>query len=67
MNKLSPTEAGPPRYQTYLITCWQERDEIAATTTWRFRLETPRSGQHWIYTTLEEVMTAIQIELTSPS
>lgn len=67
MKKLSATEARPPRYQTYLITCWQERDEIAATTTWRFRLETPRSGHRRIFTTLEEVMTAIEIELASPS
>jgi hypothetical protein len=52
-----------PRYQTYLLTCWQERDEIAGTVTWRFKLETPRSGERRMFTRLKEVMEAIEMEL----
>lgn len=52
-----------PRYQTYLVTCWQERNETASAVTWRFRLETPHSGQRRLFTTLEEVMSAIEIEI----
>jgi len=58
-----PTSRDPPRYQTYLVTCWQERDEVMGTAVWRFRLETPRSGQRRIFTTLEEVMSVIETEL----
>lgn len=62
MYKLSATKEAP-RYQTYLLTCWQERDKVRGTVRWRFRLETPRSGQRRIFTTLEEVMSIIEIEL----
>jgi hypothetical protein len=52
-----------PRYHTYLLTCWQERDEVAGTVTWRFRLETPRSGRQRIFKTFMEVMETIEMEL----
>ena len=29
-------------YETYLLTCRQERDEAAGMVTWRFKLETPQ-------------------------
>jgi hypothetical protein len=50
-------------YRTYLLTCWQERDEVMGTVVWRFRLETPRSGRRRIFTALEEVMFIIETEL----
>ena len=53
-----------PRYQTYLVTCWQERDEAAGTLTWRFRLETPRSGEQRLFASLEEVKETIETALT---
>jgi hypothetical protein len=52
-----------PRYQTYLLTCWQERDEVAGTVTWRFKLETPRSGSRRLFVTLKAVLEAIEKEL----
>lgn len=57
--------ARAPRYDTYLLTCWQERDEVARTVTWRFKLETPRSGRRRLFKTLQEVMTTIEMELDS--
>ena len=54
-----------PRYHTYLLTCWQERDEVAGTVTWRFKLETPRSGRRRIFKTFKEVMETIEMELDS--
>ncbi|MGD2050634.1 MAG: hypothetical protein PVH03_14130 [Chloroflexota bacterium] len=62
MNELSATKEAS-RYQTYLLTCWQERDKVKGMAIWRFRLETPRSGHRRIFTTLEEVMSIIEIEL----
>jgi hypothetical protein len=58
-----PTAKETPRYQTYLVTCWQERDEVVGTAVWRFRLETPRDGRRRIFTTLEEVISIIETEL----
>lgn len=62
MDELPPIK-GTPRYQTYLVTCWQERDEVMGTAVWRFRLETARSGRRHIFATLEEVMSVIETEL----
>jgi hypothetical protein len=64
MDKL-PAAKVTPRYQTYLLTCLQERDEVVGTAVWRFRLETPRSGHRRIFITLEEVMSTIEMELQS--
>ena len=58
-----PSVREAPQYRTYLVTCWQERDEVAGTAVWRFRLETPRTGRRRIFTTLEEVMFIIETEL----
>jgi hypothetical protein len=52
-----------PRYHTYLLTCRQERDEVTGTATWRFKLETPRSGRRRLFVTLKEVMETIETEL----
>jgi hypothetical protein len=62
MDKLL-TAKQAPHYRTYLVTCWQERDEVRRTAVWRFRLETPRNGRRRIFTTLEEVMSIIEMEL----
>lgn len=51
------------RYQTFLLTCWQERDEVAGTVTWRFKLETPHSGSRRLFVTLKQAMEAIENEL----
>ena len=60
-----PVTKETPRYQTYLVTCWQERDEVMGTAVWRFRLETPRSGHRRIFISLEQVMSTIEMELQS--
>ena len=58
-----PSAGETPHYRTYLVTCWQERDEVMGVVVWRFRLETPRSSRRRIFTTLEEVMSIIETEL----
>lgn len=52
-----------PRYRTFLLTCWQERDEVAGTVTWRFRLETPQSHSRRLFVTLKEAIELIEQEL----
>jgi hypothetical protein len=52
-----------PHYQTFLLTCWQEEDEVAGTVTWRFKLETPRSGSRRLFGTLKEALEIIEKEL----
>ncbi len=54
----------PQRYQTYVITCWQERDAMAEHRSWIFILEVSRSGERRRLITLEEVKIAIEAELT---
>lgn len=62
MNELSDASEAP-RYQTYLLTCWQERDQTTGAALWRFRLETARTGNRRIFTALEEVMSIIETEI----
>lgn len=52
-----------PRYRTYLLTCWQERDEVAHTATWRFGLETPGINRRRVFSTLKDAMNWIESEL----
>jgi hypothetical protein len=47
-------------YQTYLLSCWQEQDETTGKTSWRFRLEIPRTGEQHMMTTLKDVMAVIE-------
>ena len=60
-----PPDSGDkaPRYQTYLLTCWQERDEVAGTVAWRFKLETSHYGSRRLFMTLKEVMDTIEKEV----
>lgn len=51
------------RRQVYLLTCWQERDNTFGLVTWRYRLEAPGYGHHYLFRTLKEVMSKIQVEL----
>ena len=52
-----------PRYRTYLLICWQERDSVAGTVTWRFRLETPGTNRRRVFSLLKDAMTWIESEL----
>ncbi len=51
------------RRRTYLLTCWQERDELAGRVTWRFNLETPGEAKRRLFANLQDVMTEIEREL----
>lgn len=51
------------RRQVYLLTCWQERGGSIGLVTWRYKLEAPGYGQHYLFRTLTEVMSKIQVEL----
>ena len=47
-------------YQTYLVSCWQEQDKATGKTSWRFRLEIPKTGKQHMLTTLKDVMAVIE-------
>lgn len=51
------------RRQVYVLTCWQERDGLAGRVFWRFNLETLDTSGRRLFTTLQEVMDAIETEL----
>jgi hypothetical protein len=53
----------PSRRHVYLLTCWQERDALAGTHTWRFRIETPGSDQKRVFAMLEDAMAWVESEL----
>lgn len=54
----------PPYYRIYLLTVWQERNRgPPEQTTWRFRLEDPRSGRQQAFADTATFMAALQ-ELT---
>ena len=52
-----------PRYQSYLLRCWQEWGEQPAVMTWRFSLEDTHTGQRRGYVNLEALIAALQTEL----
>ena len=59
-------EPGRPRYQAYLLRCWEvRRSNGALETTWRFSLEDPHTGQHRHYPHLAALIAALQQELMS--
>lgn len=55
-----------PRYQSYLITMWQERgqdsDNLGG---WRFRLEDPHTGERRGFANLEKLMAALEQEMAN--
>jgi hypothetical protein len=61
--KQNPESQESRRRRVYLLTCWQERDELAGTVGWRFRLESPQTGRHRIFASLEDTMKAIETEI----
>ena len=53
----------PPRYQSYLLTCWEERGRDPETpVVWRFRLEDPHTERRG-FGTFEEMMAFLRSEL----
>lgn len=54
----------PPRYHTFLLTLWEERNEDPdLPSVWRFRLEDPRTGQQRGFANLEALMAALEQEI----
>jgi hypothetical protein len=70
MNKKSTppklnVSATPPRYQTYVLRCWQERSTQAdgMVTVWRFSLEDPRTNRRQGFASMEALLASLQTEL----
>lgn len=57
----------PPRYQTYLLRCWQERSQQdeGLVVVWRFSLEDPRTGQRRGFASLEALLASLKTELSN--
>jgi hypothetical protein len=54
----------PPRYHTFLLTLWEERNEDANVPgAWRFRLEDPRTGRQQGFANLEALVMALEQEM----
>ena len=54
----------PPRYQTYLLRCWQERSqESELVVIWRFSLENPHTGKRRGFSSLEALLASLQKDL----
>ena len=55
----------PPRYNTFLVTLWEERNQDPTLPgVWRFRLEDPGTGQRQGFTDLKALVTALEQEMT---
>ena len=54
----------PPRYHTFLLILWEERNEDPNLPgVWRFRLEDPRTGQQQGFASLEALVAALEQEM----
>jgi len=54
----------PPRYHTFLLTIWEERNQDPnSPAVWRFRLEKPRTGQRQGFASLEMLVAALKQEM----
>jgi hypothetical protein len=55
----------PPRYEIYVLRCWQERssDDDETVKVWRFSLEDPHTGQRQGFAGLEALLVALQADL----
>jgi hypothetical protein len=55
----------PPRYQMYVLRCWQERSSDGDETVkvWRFSLEDPRTGRRRGFAGLEALLVSLQADL----
>ena len=54
----------PPRYRSYLLTCWEERSrDPGAPDLWRFSLKDPNTGQRRGFADLEEMLVFLRGEL----
>lgn len=52
-----------PRYQAYMLRCWEEFDENLELSIWRFSLHDPRTGLRRGFANLTELVIALHTEL----
>jgi len=64
-DRIIPATDKLPRYETYLLRCWQERSQQAEEflVVWRFSLENPHTGQRRGFASLEALLASLQAEL----
>ena len=51
-----PIPDSPPRYQVFLLRCWEERGEHPESGAWRFSLQDPGTGLRRGYANLEALL-----------
>jgi len=51
-----PIPDGPPRYQVFLLRCWEERSERPESAAWRFSLQDPGTGLRRGFASLEALL-----------
>lgn len=54
--RLMPIPDGPPRYQVFLLRCWEERGEHPESGAWRFSLQDPDTNQRRGFASLEALV-----------
>ena len=59
----SPDRQIPVHRQLYLLSCWKEHEGDPQSFHWRFKLETPGPAPRRLFTTLQEVVKAIETDL----
>ncbi len=50
----------PPKRQYFILAVWQEFDPVLESTSWRIRLENPRTGEKWGFKTPKLLARQIQ-------
>jgi hypothetical protein len=51
----------PPRYQVYLLRCWEERSQQRdGPAGWRFSLEDPERSRRWGFVSLVELVAFLE-------
>ena len=58
-----PIPDGPPRYQVFLLRCWEERGEHPESGAWRFSLQDPATGLRRGFASLEALVAALEWEM----
>ncbi len=63
-----PTLHDPPRYCTFLLTLWEERNrDRDSPSVWRLRIEDPHTGRQRGFANLEALVEALQQEMAEPN
>ena len=56
-----------PHYQTFILHFWQEQNNDEKNQTWRFAIEDPKRGNRYGFSTLDEIVTFLQKQLSEDS